>query len=87
VTIAVVLALIAVVWAGHWWAGAFVGVVAYLVHCWVHPSAACLYCRGNSRRRSDGGKGSVWHMCKLCGGKGSRRRFGAVLLDGVRTRE
>ena len=58
---------------------------AYLIDCAIYPYLFCLYCGGAKRRVSPVSKG--FRFCPTCGGRGTRRRFGKVLIDMGRKRK
>jgi hypothetical protein len=53
--------------------------IAYLFDCAIWPYLFCLSCDGSKRHGSPVSRG--FRICRTCGGKGTRRRFGKVLID------
>lgn len=59
-----------------------VWVAGYLVHCWWRPFRDCRRCDGKPRNYDPKGWRTFNHSCRWCGGTGSKRRWGSLLLGG-----
>jgi hypothetical protein len=59
-------------------------LVCYVVECLTHPRADCWWCKGSPKRRDSRRN---FHFCLVCGGKGHRVRWGAMVRPKFRASE
>jgi hypothetical protein len=57
-----------------------VGVLAYIVACFIWPESICAHCDGRGRTSQPGNKRAV-RTCFWCKGVGRRTRLGRRLLS------